>query len=588
MPNRSTSAWRRRVAVVSAGGLLALLAPAFGAAPAGAAAPVPFDQADFAGYGAGSMVHLGAVTAGSFQVAKADVAPANALVASKGLGPVSNVYGLPINRTASGGVSTNKADANASAVSAGVLQSPTTAGNINLTALAAAEAPPPSTATKSIPVNLQPLLSANLLHSTAHANYLSSNECFLGGNLTDAESDATNLNVVGSPGLVTTSPSAVSKNFSSTRLVPQTDSSGNLLGNAFGLASLNTQNLAPVNIPLAGGIAISINVGQWALEAAAVGAPGGAFFTYGHVPGASDSPIALAITTPLPAPLNSISIPLSAVVGPGGFDTHSIAGGALDALLRVSIGVPPSVSSSPPTATLAANGTSATAVADIVHVSVVGNAVADLRLGHMEAAARVPDGGIACTLHPTKTATPDPVTVGQNFVYNIGVPNPNACILMNVKITDVITAAKGIKFTVSQTNPSASVSPIATDPANSANNAVTIVFNNIGDIPPGGTGHAQIVVNIDPSSGTGIFTDKLHVDATCGVGAAGGSNKLINVAAPGDLILTAPTVGSGAVQGTLARTGGTHSIYVWLGGLGLLGFVAADRIRRRATGSSTK
>ncbi len=93
MPNRSTSAWRRRVAVVSVGGLLALVAPAFAAAPAGAAAPVPFEQADFAGYGSGSLAHLGAVTLGATQVAKADVAPANALVASKGLGPVNNTFG---------------------------------------------------------------------------------------------------------------------------------------------------------------------------------------------------------------------------------------------------------------------------------------------------------------------------------------------------------------------------------------------------------------------------------------------------------------------------------------------------------------
>ena len=580
MPNRSTSAWRRRITVVSAGGLLALLVPAFGAAPAGAAAAVPFDQADFAGFGAGSLLHLGALTTGAFQVAKADLAPANALVASKGLGPVSNVYGLPINRTASGGVSTNKADANASAVSAGVIQEPTTAGNINLLDLAAAEAPPPSASEKGLPVNLQPLLSATLLHSTAHANYLSSNECFLGGNLTDAEADATGLNVLGAPGAVTTDPGKVSKDFSSTRLVPQTDKAGNLLGNAFGLASVNTQVLAPLTIALAPGVAITLNVGQWALEAAAVGAPGGAFFSFGPVAGASGGATLATITTPLPAPLNAITIPLSALVGPGGFDTDSIGGGVLDAIVRLKIGVPPTV-------VIAADGTSATASADIVQLTTLSGALTDLRIGHMEAAARVPLGGIACTLHPTKTASPDPVTVGQNFIYDIGVPNPNACILKNVKVTDVITAAKGIKFTVSQTNPTASVGPITTDPANSANNAVTVVFNNIGDIPPGGTGHAQIVVTIDSSSGTGVFTDKLHVDSTCGVGTAGGSNKLINVALPGNFVLTAPTViSSGA--GTLARTGGTHSVYVWLGGLGLLGFVATDRVRRRVAGSSTE
>ena len=514
-----------------------------------------------------------------------------------------------------------KVDANALAASATLLTPPTTVGNVKLTALAAAEAPPPSSDQASMPVNLQPLASAALLHSTAHANYLASNQCFLGGNLTDAEADATDLNVLGLPGLVTTRPGAASRNFSSTRLVPQTDELGNLLGNASGLASLNTQNLAPVNIGIGvGGLsftpaAISLNLGQWALEAAATGAPGGAFVTYGPTAGTTGDPVVATISL---AGVTIVTITLSQIVGPTGFDTDSLGNGALNAVLRLQIGVPPTVTTSP-------DGTAATASADIVHLTVfnlppavtrmnlestestpssTGFPGADVRIGHMEAAAQVPDGGIACTLHPTKTASPDPVTVGQNFVYDIGVPNPNACILKNVKVTDILTAAKGIKFTVSQTNPTASVSPLATDPANSVNNAVTVVFNNIGDIPPGGTGHARIVVNIDPSSGTGIFTDRLHVDSTCGVGTAGGSNKLINVAAPGDLILEAPTVGSGAVQdsrrrmpavppgppgpGTLARTGGTRTIYVWLGGLGLLGFVAADRIRRRAAGSSTE
>lgn len=552
--------------MLGVGGLVAVLGPAvLAASPASAA--VPFSSADFSGYANSAYAHVGAVTLGNLQVAKADVVPANALVNSKGLGPVSNTYGLPVNRTNTGGVSTAKANANAAAVSAGLLAPPTTGGDINLTGLVSADAPPPSSQAKDIALNLPGLVQASLLHSVAAANYVNDQDCFLGGNISAGEADATGLALLNT--VLSTPASGTARFLGATRFVPQTNAANTVVGSDLGLASYAEADVPAQALGVGALATINIHALRFALQTVATGIPGAAYVTYGPVAGVSGDPVVASVELPTGNPV--LNITLSQIVGPNGLDTHDILGGALDSIIRLKIG-------GQPTTSVAPDGTAAAASTDIIRVSALQGSVADLRVGHMEAAARVPAGGVSCSLHPTKTANPNPVTVGNNFVYTIGVPNPNACTLTNVMVTDIITASTSIKFSVVQTQPQASsISSLVTDPDISGHHKITVVFNDIGPIPPGQTGTAQILVAIDGSSGLGTMTDKVSVTGTCAIGSGSGTNT-VNVGLAGQLVVTAPQV---AAAGALARTGDTFGIRAWLAGLGLLSFVAAERIRRR-------
>lgn len=558
------------MALLGVGGLLAVLAPVFAAPPAMAA--VPFETADFSAYGHGSLLHLGAVTLGDLQVAKADLVPASALVNSRGVGDVRNTNGLPISRNKSGGVSNARANANAAAVGAGLLAPPTAGENINLTGLAAANAPPPSADREEIDVDLEGILEIPLLRSFALANFLGNGECFLGGNLTAAGADATEAEVLNT---VVQSPQATRID-SGTRFVPQTNAAGTVNGPDFGLAGFTQQELAPINLvgqlldvpdlpinlPIEDIATVELDLGQWALQAVATGLPGGAFFKYGPVLGENTNPTVLTVklgnTTLLEVKLNQI-------VGPNGFDTSSLLGGALDGILDIEIG-------KPPTTTLAGDGTFARAVADIVKGEVLMDGqLLDLQIGHQEAQARVPVGGIQCTLKPTKSANPNPVTVGNNFVYTLSYTNPNACVLRNVVFNDVILPNNNanISYEVVSTQPTAT--SVRRDGRR------TIVVFNLPDIAPGRTGTAQIVVKVNSGPSGAELRDELTVSGTCGVGSGVGS-AVISVPVSGTFTLIGPRLGTGSA---LARTGEGSGLRLWLAAVGLLSFVFVERIRRR-------
>ena len=49
--------------------------------------------------------------------------------------------------------------------------------------------------------------------------------------------------------------------------------------------------------------------------------------------------------------------------------------------------------------------------------------VAGLRVGHVEATATVPAGGIKCTFPVTKVADKDPVNAGDPFTWTISIPS---------------------------------------------------------------------------------------------------------------------------------------------------------------------
>ncbi len=70
------------------------------------------------------------------------------------------------------------------------------------------------------------------------------------------------------------------------------------------------------------------------------------------------------------------------------------------------------------------------AAADVVRVKLIGGTLADVRIGHMEAAVTVPSrAGVQCPgLIVDQTVNPPTVTPGEPFNYTIMITNPNDCV----------------------------------------------------------------------------------------------------------------------------------------------------------------
>jgi uncharacterized repeat protein (TIGR01451 family) len=230
--------------------------------------------------------------------------------------------------------------------------------------------------------------------------------------------------------------------------------------------------------------------------------------------------------------------------------------------------------------TLGADGTKAEGAADVVRVKLLeqkdatGNvtmSAADVRVGHFEGRAQVPNGGISCSLPVTKTVDKPSVAAGDNFTYTISVLNPFAdCDLKNVRIEDTITTDKGIKYTVTSTDPTAD-----------STSGGKVVWNDVGPIKPKATKDVHVSISIDPSSGGGKFTDTAVASGTCATGTATGGTKVtVPVTLNGQVTLVGPEL-----VGTLAKTGGP--VRFALVGLMLLTIAGALRlgIRRSEVGA---
>jgi hypothetical protein len=256
----------------------------------------------------------------------------------------------------------------------------------------------------------------------------------------------------------------------------------------------------------------------------------------------------------------------------------------------VSAGAPPRNLSGPVTSTPAldtAGGTSAQAAEDFVRLGLLaglpGLTGVDLRLGHMEASASVPPGGLRCDIPVSKTASVDPVTVGQDFTYTIKIPSDAAqfsalfnCDLTGISATDTVETESG--------NPRIQLIS-ASNGGTIAGNKVT--WASLGDYKLGAEPITlTITARIPTNSGAGVLRDTVNVSATlgnCRGGATGediiqGNAKLNGGAIVGAVTLVAPNVS----RGDLAATGGNSWPLVAGGGF-LLAALGLVRLRRRAT-----
>jgi LPXTG-motif cell wall-anchored protein len=441
---------------------------------------------------------------------------------------------------------------------------------------------------------LAPVATADIQPDRAEANTASKNNfCVLGAPLSEGTATIANANVLTSGAISVLSANGTVKNDSTEELDPNG-------AGALGLNSVVTMNTAGITlfkgIP---GAAINIKVvNPLILKAFAGGVPGSAKVTYGSNDGKKD---VLKIT----AGGHSILLTVEQLLGTQGA-TIPVVGTVNNQvlhLLNIQIGGMPTVH-------LAPNGTKASAVADLVKVQVINTLGGpttvniggplgailqpvlspvvsaldkvvsalqpvvqslglqkgvDLRVGHFEANSQVPVGGIKCGLPVHKSTSKDPVNAGDTFTVTISAHNPYDCVVRNVRVVDNITATGGVKWTVDSTQPKADKQ------TNSQ-----VVWNNIGNIKPGGNRHVAVTITIDKNSIAGQMRDHAHVSGTCATGNGPGT---ANVRLAGNFTLHAPNV-NGATSPTLPNTGSSPWLPIGGGVLLLTGLGLAVARRR--------
>ncbi|HVE46040.1 MAG TPA: hypothetical protein VNA57_04755 [Acidimicrobiales bacterium] len=593
---------RRPLAILTSAVLLGVSTAALGGAGSPASGQVDHKEADYKGYSTGTVVHADAARVGGTTVADVEVAFSGASVASKGTGALPGrgpgaAAGMIVNEMdqvvqpalPASGLPGDRSYGRGSALEVGALTPVPNPLNTLLLAGKAEASAPPSTGLvdKSITVPVNPVAYASLLRGQAQALWENDN-CLLGGPLSLGRGLASDVQLLNTgavlpggtfenPLVATNAPSperAVSQSQSVTRIVPQTDKAGTKIGDNFGLMSETRMTIAPITLFKGTPNPVTVELlGEWVLRSVATGLPGQAYVFFGTTEKENSTPIIRV----LQGPTTTLEVTLQQVLDLGLRPVLQTVSNTLNGIVP---GTEIVVGESPRSVEQAADGTLASAVIDIVRVKVADPAASplaglgvasalDVRVGHMEARAQVPAGGIRCQLPVQKTSDKQEVSAGDSFTYTIKVDNPFAdCELTNVRIEDTISVESGVRYSVTGTSPT----------ADSVSNT-KIIYNDIGPIPPRSSKTVSISVTVAPDSGSGLFTDNAKATGNCATGNAQGTAK-ISIPAAGEVTVVVPRANGAGVSprsapAELPRTGGDATMP--LIGLALLAAAAAAR-----------
>jgi len=565
--------------------------------PAGPASAFTKPPQIYGGYSSGE--ELFANLAPAAQLAKAQVAVAHSGANSQGLTAITDEVGDPVTVADS-----NKAtSAFGSPIELNVVGQP-----IQLVAPASVAAPPSGSATgQLINLPIAPLADVKVLPGEATARFNEAgNVCIIGADLARGKGAAAKADLLNRAITLEASDLNPASTITRQLLTAQVRRDGTIAGNKIGVESEVSQHVVPVTVADSTGlVALRVEVaGDVRLRAFAGGLPGTSFVEYvpppvvritlppGGLVGGILGPLLAPVVSALPAPVaalvtfnpttGALEIPLGPVLG--------VLKPVVDLLasLGIVIGEAPRAigsDSAPTPPTERADGTASAGAIDLVRIkpagaiAVLASLVGDVRVGHMEALAFAPAGGIDCPgIGVAKTTDRDPVQVGESFVYTITATNPYDCTLTNVKVVDDITATAGVTFTVGTTAPTASsVTDIA--------GGKRVVWNDIGTIDPRGTRFVQVQITVNSASRTGRISDTATVTASCATGGGTGVTR-VNLNLTGSVTLRAPQVGGAGVSGELARTGRNDGTFLLVGASFLMAIAGLEVLRRRSRTNS--
>lgn len=533
------------------------------------AADALLSDTPFDGYASGTVIGLNALQTATSTLADTQVAHASAAVNSKGLTAIADELGQNVSPANPDKNSIGKA-AGAQVGLGTTVPAGTDLNQINLAALAVADAPPPSRADKSIPIDLGSTLSATTARGQAAALW-NDDFCPVGKAFSYGEGEIEDLQVLGAgtatPLIATTSQGQnVSESRTVTYAIPNGDGT-------FGLVSETRMLVAPINIgsTILGNALLTVEiVGPLVFRVIATGKPGGAAVQFPGTP--------VVTIRAAGVPIAGTPLTLAQLVGMNGLALN------LPGIANLNVGVPPhaigGAAGSPVVA--ASDGTRAAASVDVVKLQLLQGllgltAGADLRIGHLEGSVTVPEGGIDCNIPVKKEGRPDPVTAGEDFTIIITIPSdPDlfaqffGCDLIGISVVDT-HSSDGPTFTLTGASNGGVV------------DGNVVRWDNLGDYrigdPP-----IQLTVTgrVPANSPAGTLTDRAEVSATLGncTGQADGADivgqaiaSITDTSLTGSVVLVGPDVRRG---GGLPPTGGDARLLV-LGGLFLLGALAVRR-----------
>lgn len=437
-----------------------------------------------AAYGTGTVVHADAVRAGQTSLVNLDVAFSGAAYSSAADGEaITN----EVRRLVTEKLGANAGFGRGTGLELGLGSDP-----IPLIGQLSKAAAPPSTdlVHKVIgPLGIPNVLTAELLRSQAQAR--AADGCVLGRDQAYGLGSVLDLEVLG--GLISTVARPprreVSQSTSTSRIVPGSEP-GRL-----GLKSETRQTIAPVTLFKGTPIQFTIEVlGEWALRATADGAKGTVH--YGPLTRSPETPI-VRVLDARGKVLGQITT--QQLLGDDGLEI------VIPGVAEIVIGEDPRMIGSDAASKAVVKPTEVAAAVDVVRVKMLNGQLADVRVGHMEAAVNVPAGGVRCPgLTVDQTVDPVSVTPGQEFEYTITITNPHDCILDEVKLVDTITTTPGVKYELLSSTPPG---------GNLAGGVVT--YNDLSPLAAGATKIVKVKVKIPMDSAPGTLTSNAVVTGVC-------------------------------------------------------------------------
>ena len=295
-----------------------------------------------------------------------------------------------------------------------------------------------------------------------------------------------------------------------------------------GLVSESRITIAPVRLNLppddiaANDITIEV-LGEFILRSVATGDADTSKITYAPASGGPSVPLLRIIEGAVDeADVVTNILTTEDLFGPEGLVTPI----ELSPLLSVAIGEDARAISAPnanpdPDSKPTVTATEVSGAADVVRIRLlqpdapeVGFTALDLRLGHLEAKATVPDGGINCEIPVTKTVSPSVAKAGDQITFTITIPSsadvliPFPCDLSNIRVVDTTSVKSGSpRFrVVSGTGPAGQQGVV---------NGDVITFENLGTYTPGDPPiEVKVVVELLSDSKEGELQDVADVTAT--------------------------------------------------------------------------
>jgi len=439
-----------------------------------------------AAYGTGTVIHADALRSGANSLVGLDVAFSGAAYSAEGAtGELVN----EVRRKVAPKLGVDASFGRGTGLELGIANEPTAL----IGQLSQAAAPPSTDLIHKVigPIGIPNILRAELLRSQAQSR-AAENACVLGPDQAYGLGSVLDLEVLG--GLIATEarPPAreVVQSASTTRIVKGSEP-GRL-----GLQSETRQTIAPVTLFKGTPFQFTIEVlGEWALRAVADGAKGS--IHYGPLMQSPETPI-VRILDAKGAVIGKLTTQM--LLGNKGLEI------TIPGVAEIVVGEDPRAIDGDASSAPTVDPTAAAAAVDVVRVRLLKGDLADVRVGHMEAAVTVPSGGVQCPGIQVKQDVDKPsVTPGQDFTYTITVTNPNDCVLDKLKLVETPSGdPAGVKYEI-----------VSVTPTGSDSSGGKVTFDDLGPLGPGETKTVKVKVSVPIGSDPGKLSALAVADALC-------------------------------------------------------------------------